>query len=137
MGANATAAIPAGDLRQVECCIQILGLNAVSAPDGDDAALLQLRVTAGGVVLPVQAQAGARRNGFNGIHDGRLKVAVTQVAEKGKANEELQRLLAKLLGLSRSSVQLVSGETSPRKEFCIAGIAVDELRHRLAVQLAK
>lgn len=74
------------------------------------------------ILLPVQAQAGARRDAIGGVHDGRLKVSVVQAAEKGKANREIIRLLAKSLGVSRSQVSLRLGETASRKQFAISGV---------------
>jgi len=44
-----------------------------------------------------------------------LKVKVAAVPEKGKANQELCRYLAKELGLSKSQVEVVQGQTSQRK----------------------
>jgi uncharacterized protein (TIGR00251 family) len=88
--------------------------------------------TGDGVILPVQAQPGARRNGIVGVHAGRLKVAVTQVAERGKANAALCEVLADALKLKRSQVQLVSGATGSQKRFLIAGVTVEQLRERIA-----
>jgi uncharacterized protein len=84
-----------------------------------------------GVVLPVRAQPGSRVNGFRGEHQGALKVSVTQVAEKRKANEAIIEVLAKALALRRSQIELVSGETSPQKKFLVRGITVEQLRERI------
>ena len=62
---------------------------------------------------------GARRTGVVGVHDGRLKVAVTQVAEKGKANQAVLETVARALGLRPSQVKLASGETSPLKTLLL------------------
>jgi uncharacterized protein len=97
---------------------------------------IPLEPTNGGVLLPVQAQPGARRNGIVGMYHGRLKVAVTQVAEKGKANAALVAALADGLGMKRSQVRLVSGPTNPQKRFLIAGVTVEELRERIAAALS-
>jgi uncharacterized protein len=92
---------------------------------------IDVKTTGDGILLPVQAQPGARRNEIIGIHNGRLKVAVTQVAEKGKANRELIKLLAKSLGVAKSQVTLVAGTTSSRKSFLISGVNLQETRRRL------
>ena len=94
--------------------------------------MIELQLTAGGIILPVHAQPGARKNGVTGVHAGRLKVAVTQAPEKGKANQALIKLLAELLGLKRSQVVLQAGETSPHKKFLIAGVGLAALQQRLA-----
>jgi uncharacterized protein (TIGR00251 family) len=83
-----------------------------------------------GVVLPVRGQPGARRNEIRGVQDGMLKVSVTQSPEKGKANKALIELLAKSLGLKKSQIELIAGETSHQKRFLVRGIAAAELKRR-------
>lgn len=85
-----------------------------------------------GVVLPVRAQPGARQNAVRGEQEGALKVAVTQVAEKGKANKVVVEQLARTLNLRRSQFDLLSGETSHHKRFLVRGIALEDLQSRLA-----
>ena len=53
-----------------------------------------------------------RRNEIRGCQDGMLKVCVTQQPEKGKANKALVDLLSKRLGLRRSQIELIGGETA-------------------------
>jgi uncharacterized protein (TIGR00251 family) len=84
-----------------------------------------------GSILPVRAQPGARRNGLGGEQDGQLKVAVTQVAEKGKANRAIIEVLARKLSLRKSQVELLSGETMSRKRFLIRGLTPAELSQRI------
>ena len=67
---------------------------------------------ADGTILPVRAHPGARRNEIRGVQDGMLKVSVTQAPEKGKANKAVIELLAKKLGLKKSQIELIAGETS-------------------------
>ena len=93
--------------------------------------MIELEETANGVLLPVQAQPKARNNSVIGIHNGRLKVAVTQAPEKGKANNALVKVLASSLGLRRSQIELVSGATSSRKMFLVTGVDVPDLRRRI------
>jgi uncharacterized protein len=90
--------------------------------DGDD------------VLLPVRAQPGAKRSGVVGEHGGRLKVAVTAIAEKGKANEALVEVVAAAFGLKRAQVTLVSGQTSNQKVFRLSRVdlgAIQTLLHRM------
>lgn len=84
------------------------------------------------MVLPVTAQPGARRNEVVGTHDGRLKIAVAQIAEKGKANAALIEVLADFLGLKRSQIRLQSGETSRQKTFLIQAVTISDLQMKLA-----
>lgn len=97
--------------------------------------MVELEQCAGGVILPVHAQPGARKNGIVGTHAGRLKVAVTQAPEKGKANQALIKVLAEAFGAKRSQIALVSGETSNQKKFLIAGVTLPELNKRIAARL--
>lgn len=84
-----------------------------------------------GAILPVRAQPGARRNEIRGEQDGALKVCVTQVAEKGKANKAVVEVLCDELDLRKSQVELIAGETSHQKKFLVRGLTVEELRRRI------
>ncbi len=83
-----------------------------------------------GTILPVRAHAGARRNEVRGEQEGMLKVSVTRAPEKGKANKAIVELLADRLGLRKSQIELLSGETSPQKRFLVRDIAAEELARR-------
>ena len=71
--------------------------------------MIALEAHAEGVILPVRAQPGSRRNEFRGEQEGMLKVCVTTVPEKGKANKAVIELLAKSLKLRKSQIVLLSG----------------------------
>jgi hypothetical protein len=90
-----------------------------------------------GSLQRVRAQPGARRDEIRGLQEGELKVAVTQIAEKGKANDAIIRLLAKKLHVARSDFELVSGDTSRHKRLLIRGQTVAELEARLQPWLAE
>ncbi len=96
---------------------------------------IEMRLVDGGVIIAVQAQPGARRNAITGVHDKRLKVAVTQVAEKGKANQEIVKLLADVLGVAKSQITVVSGETNSKKAICVQGRTGPELIELLSRHL--
>ena len=76
--------------------------------------------TADGVVIRVHVQPKARREQMIGMHGGRLKLAVTEPPDKGKANEAVVRLVAAALNLSASRVELLRGDTSRKKRFARA-----------------
>ncbi len=90
---------------------------------------------ADGVILKVQAHAGARKNGIQGLHDQRLKVCVTQAPEKGKANIAIVAVLTESLRIKKSQVLLLAGKIHPHKDFLITGITVEELTIRLKSHL--
>ena len=60
-----------------------------------------------------------------------LKVALTAPPVDGKANAELCRFLADKAGVPKSSVRILSGETSRTKVVLFTGIELRVLRERL------
>lgn len=57
-----------------------------------------------------------------GEHDGALRVRIAAPPVDGAANAELKKLLAKRFGVSRSDVEISSGETSRSKRIRILNI---------------
>lgn len=80
-----------------------------------------------GVVIRVRAQPGARRNGVTGVREGELCVAVTVPPDRGRANDAIVKVLAKVIGVPRSRVKILSGETNRHKRLMVEGMAVDEV----------
>lgn len=93
--------------------------------------MIELRTTSEGVLLPVHAQPGARRNGVVGERGGRLKVAVTPPPEQGKANDAILDVLAEFLKVKASQLSLARGATSRKKEVLVIGISAAEVSARL------
>ena len=87
----------------------------------------------GGVRLALHIQPRASRTELAGLHGGALKVRVASPPVAGAANLELVRFVARLLGVARSSVELVSGMGSRRKGLLVHGVSVEEARRRLGV----
>lgn len=89
-------------------------------------------LVAGGVRLAVRLTPKSAADRLLGIVTdpaGRpaLKVAVTAPPEDGKANAALEKLLAKTLGLPRTTVSVVSGHASRSKLVHLAGEPPDLL----------
>ena len=93
--------------------------------------MIQISAHSEGCVLAVRAQPGARRNAIVGEQAGALKVAVTAPPDKGRANEAIVEVLAESLGLKRSQVELVSGQTSRAKKFLVRGLTAESLQNIL------
>jgi uncharacterized protein YggU (UPF0235/DUF167 family) len=81
--------------------------------------------------LPVKVVAGASRSEIVDWSAGRLRIRISAVAERGKANSALISLLAARLDLPRSALRVVAGKTSPRKTLEITGLAEAEMLARL------
>ncbi|MBO9126001.1 MULTISPECIES: DUF167 domain-containing protein [unclassified Rhizobium] len=87
-------------------------------PDG--VAIRPWQAFDGHVVLAVRLTPNGGRDEISGIEldaDGKayLKARVSVVPEKGKANKALIALAAKSLGVPKSAIDLISGDTSRKK----------------------
>ncbi len=95
-----------------------------------------VEIVADGIVLSVRLTPKASRNEIDGWAvgaDGKvhLKVRVTAVPEKGKANKALIKLLSKSLGLAPTLIDVVAGETNRNKRLKIEGAATQLAEHLL------
>lgn len=78
------------------------------------------------VILRVYVQPKARRAQIIGLHADRLKLAVTEPPDKGKANAAVVELIAETFKVSQSRVSLVRGDTSRQKDVAIQGVAMSD-----------
>ncbi|MDH4457678.1 MAG: DUF167 domain-containing protein [Nevskia sp.] len=78
--------------------------------------------------LDVKVSPKASRNAVTGWMGEVLKISVTAVPERGKANDAVEQLLADALGLPRSAVTVVAGHTSKLKRVQIVGLTADARR---------
>ena len=88
----------------------------------------------GGVELHLQVQPRASRTEVIGPHGGALKIRLAAPPVDGEANAELVRFLAKVLGVPRSAVEIVSGATGKRKRVRVTGVDAAFVRERLEVE---
>ncbi|MBQ9034959.1 MAG: DUF167 domain-containing protein [Alphaproteobacteria bacterium] len=76
-----------------------------------------------GYLLRIKLAPAASSCGVRGIWQGvdaeYLKISVTTVAEKGKANKELIKLLAKLLKIPAAKISIISGMTDHLKKIYV------------------
>jgi hypothetical protein len=98
-----------------------------------DAGTCALRCTAvpGGVELAVRVAPGSARAGVRGPYGEQLKVAVRSPPEKGKANHELEEVLAAFFGVPARQARVVAGHTSRSKRVRLYGLDANALRARL------
>jgi uncharacterized protein (TIGR00251 family) len=86
-------------------------------------------------VLPVRVTPRSSKPGVGGWRagaDGRdeLEVRVAEAPADGAANQGVIRQLAKALGISRSELAIISGETSRHKRLAIP-FDLEEARRRI------
>lgn len=72
-------------------------------------------------LLDLHVQPGAKVTQVVGEHDGRLKLKVAAPPVDNKANEHLLDWLAARLGVPKSAVRLVRGETTRQKTVAVTG----------------
>jgi len=77
----------------------------------------------GHLLLRIKVQANASKDEFCDAMGQQLKVRISAPPVDGKANQYLIKFLAKQLRVSKSQVELVSGETSREKRFKIFGLS--------------
>ena len=85
-----------------------------------------------GCRLALRVKPGGRSDRVVGVYGDRLRVEVTAPPEKGKANEAVRALLARLLGLPRDAVEIAAGTGSRDKTVRVEGLTPVEARERLA-----
>lgn len=79
------------------------------------------RAADGSVILTLHIQPGAKKTEITGLHGDALKIRLAAPPVDGKANAALIAFLAKACGVSKSSVELVSGDTSRAKRVRVSG----------------
>ncbi len=78
-------------------------------------------LTEDGIVLNLHIQPRASKNEVCGVQDNALKIRLTSPPVDGAANKLCREFLADLFGVSKSAVELISGETSRHKRVLIKG----------------
>jgi uncharacterized protein (TIGR00251 family) len=78
------------------------------------------------MTISVRVKAGSRENRLS-IRDNTVLVHVRAPALEGRANVELVRYLASVLGIAKSQIEIVSGKTSPFKRLMLPNEAAKKL----------
>lgn len=78
---------------------------------------LSLQARGPDLLLPVLVRPGARRDEIIGVREGILTVAVSARPVEGKANAACRRLLADVLRLPLSRVEIIAGANARRKRI--------------------
>ena len=84
-----------------------------------------------GVTLRLHIQPGAKKTEVVGMHGDALKIRLAAPPVDGKANACLLTFLAETLGVAKSAVRLVAGESSRSKRVHVSGVTDAEAEARL------
>jgi uncharacterized protein len=93
--------------------------------------MIKPTLTDAGIVLCVRVSPGSRKTEIRGIIGNELKLAVIAVPEKGRANTAILDLLAKSLGLKKSQLEIIHGETQSTKQILVSECALPDLMNRI------
>lgn len=85
--------------------------------------MLELDEKDGAVTIKARVQPRASRTEIIGEYAGAVKLRVAAPPVDGKANEECRRFFAKLLAVSATSVEIISGDFSRDKVIRIHNIS--------------
>ena len=91
-----------------------------------------VRPSKDGILLNLRVPPGAKTSALGGLYgEGAVKLAVAAPPVDGKANAEVERFLAGLLGVTQSAVAVVRGVSSRDKSVLVRGCREDEVLGRL------
>jgi uncharacterized protein (TIGR00251 family) len=89
---------------------------------------VQITETSDGIIFEVRITTRAASAAIAGEYEGAVKVRVSSPPVDGAANAELIRLISKKLGVAKSAVVILSGETSRTKRLRVTGAKAQTLR---------
>ena len=90
-------------------------------------AMLNITEKDGRITFEVRVVPRAARTELAGEMGDAVKVRVSSPPLDGAANAELIKFLAKILGVAKADVQIVSGQTSKTKRVQITGVTAEQL----------
>jgi uncharacterized protein (TIGR00251 family) len=85
--------------------------------------------------IEIHLQPGAKRSEVVGFKEGVLYAKVTALPQKGQANRALVELMAQTLGIPKSSVDIIRGQSSRSKVIAVQGLTGEEVREILGRDL--
>ena len=77
--------------------------------------MLDIKKKNDGVLFKIYVQPKASKNAVVGLHDDALKIRLTAPPVDGAANKMCIKFLSKQLDIPKSSIEIVSGQTSRTK----------------------
>ena len=88
-----------------------------------------------GIILSIYVQPRASKNQICGVQGEELKIRLASPPVDGAANKLCREFIADLFDVSKSSVEIISGETSRHKRLRITGNHPEQfITHILALK---
>jgi uncharacterized protein YggU (UPF0235/DUF167 family) len=82
-------------------------------------------------LIAIRVRPRSSRSGVEKGSDGGIVVHVHAPARAGAANRECEVVLAHALGVAKSAVRIIRGETGRGKQIAVVGLSAAEARERL------
>lgn len=83
--------------------------------------------------INVRATTKASKNYIRGVKNDELLISVTAVPENNKANNAIIDLISKKIGVSKSKIQIISGEKNRNKKISIDSENIEEILSSLSI----
>lgn len=90
-----------------------------------------------GICFKVKVIPKASRSEIVGLENDEIKIQLAAVPEKGEANDELVRFLAKTLCIGKTNIELVQGDKSRHKRVCVSGMTEEQIQIKINLFLEK
>ena len=85
-----------------------------------------------GAALAVRVTPRASKNEIVGaLSDGTVKIRITAAPNEGQANDELVKFLSDVLGVAKSRIEIVAGETGRDKLISILDLDAETLHKKI------
>lgn len=89
----------------------------------------------GAVSIRIRVRPRSSKKGVAGTYGDLLAVSIASAPVDGEANRALIELMAKLFGVSKSSVRIDSGQRSREKRLRVQGLELTEAERIIAEEL--
>jgi len=85
-----------------------------------------------GAALAVRVTTRASKNQIVGaLNDGTIKVRITAAPTEGQANDELIKFLSGVLGIAKSRIEIVAGNTGRDKLISVLDMDAETLHKKI------
>lgn len=97
--------------------------------------VIKVYTSSGKTCFQVRLQPRASKNEVAGLLQGAVKIRLTSPPVDNRANRQLEKFLASILEVPRTSIEIVAGEKSRLKTVAVNGLEESEVQQRMALYL--
>ncbi len=90
----------------------------------------------GRILLCLSVLPKSSRSGLEGIHNNRVKLAITAPPVDGKANAAVITFLASFLGIKKKDIEIKHGMHSRQKGVLLEGVSEEDVRQRILAAIS-